>query len=98
MENKLKKWWKGMVFTCEDVTRLSFDPIEQAKLSFADKLRFKLHRSLCVWCRRYYKQTVFLRRAMKTHQQKFTEDTLSDKKLNKEIKERLKKELGNPVQ
>lgn len=95
MGNKFKELWKELVITCDDVARLSYDPPEQEKLSFTENLMFKLHRSMCVWCRRYYQQTKFLRKAMKNQQQKSADGDLSNKKLSNEAKDRLKEILND---
>lgn len=93
MGNKFKKFWKELVMTCDDVARLSYDPPEQEKLSFTENLIFKFHRAICVWCRRYYKQTKFLRKAMKTQEQKSADGILSETRLTIEAKDKIKKAL-----
>lgn len=81
-----------MMLTCDDVTRLSFDTPDGVKLSFFMRLKLKLHRAICIWCKRYFNQTKFLRKAMKANQPT-TDAALSDMCLTKEEKEKLKKTL-----
>lgn len=81
------------MLNCEDATRLSFDVPTQLELTFAERLQLSMHRSLCIWCRRYYKQTKFLSEAMKSHQQKSAEGDFTDIKLSDELKNKLKQKL-----
>ena len=97
MENKLQSWWKKTVLTCEQVTLLSFNSSEQERLSFAENLKFRLHRALCVFCRRYYQQAKFLNKAMKKHQERSVEDNLPAKGLGDDAKDRLKKTLRDSI-
>lgn len=80
MKNKLQKWWKRMFLTCEEVTPFFFDTPEGKKLGIMENLKLNIHRLVCIWCRRYYKQTKFLRKAMKNHQKKSAENVLLEKK------------------
>lgn len=81
-----------MMLTCDDVTRMSFDIPYGVKLSFSMRLKLKLHRAICIWCKRYFNQTKFLRKAMKAHQPT-ADPALSDSCLTNEEKEKLKKTL-----
>ena len=93
MGNKFQNWLKGAVATCSDVNRISSNPSKLKELSLAKRLKLKLHRSICIWCRRYAKQTIVLKDAMEKHQQKSAEGTLSEVKMSEEAKDRLKKAL-----
>ncbi len=86
------------MLTCDDVTRMSFDKPDDLEFSFSEKLRLKLHRSMCLWCRRYYKQTKFLREAMKTQTQKSADGDISKKKMSDDSKEKLKQLLQDEVE
>jgi hypothetical protein len=81
------------MLNCEEATRLSFDVPKQSGLTFAERLQLRIHRSLCLWCRRYYKQSKFLSEAMKSHQQRSAEGDFTDKKLSDESKNKLKQTL-----
>lgn len=98
MGNNLNEWWKGMMLTCDDATRMSFDIPEGVKLSFSEKLKLKLHRTMCVWCRRYFKHTKFLRNAMKVQPEKSANGDISKKKMSDESKEKLKQLLQEKVE
>lgn len=95
MENYLEDWRRKTRFNCETVTRLSSDNLEGKELTFGDKLKSRLHRIVCIWCRRYYKQTNLLNEAMKTHQQNASSDKTSKITIRVGAKERIKKTLVN---
>ncbi|MBA2726553.1 MAG: hypothetical protein H0U49_00065 [Parachlamydiaceae bacterium] len=97
MINKTKKWWEDLVLTCEEVTRLSFDVPEERKLTVTEKLKLKFHRSMCILCRRYYKQGKFLQEAMTKYQKKSSDGTITKKKMSNEMKEKIKRELQDSV-
>ena len=50
------------MLTCREVTRLVSRSM-QAKLSWPQRLRMRIHLLYCVWCRRYATQIQFLRKA-----------------------------------
>jgi hypothetical protein len=93
MRRKLTQFWNGLMLNCEDATRLSFDVPKQLELTFAERLQLSMHRSLCIWCQRYYKHTKFLSEAMKSHQQKSAEGDFTDIELSDETKDKLKLSL-----
>ncbi len=97
MRNQINGWWKGMMLTCDDVTRMSFDTPEGVKFSFTEKFKLKLHRTMCIWCRRYFKQTKFLRKAIKVQPEKSADGDISKMELSNESKEKLKKLLQDKV-
>lgn len=95
MENNIEDWWQKMRFSCEDVTRLCSDALEEKELTFGEKLKSGLHRIICIWCRRYSKQTNLLNEAMKKHPQYPLSDETSKITISVGAKERIKKTLVN---
>lgn len=51
------------MISCKEATRLASLQMER-KLSFWERLQFRLHLSICVGCRRSERQFAFMRQAM----------------------------------
>lgn len=47
---------------CTEITRLASQSFEQP-LSFRTRLKMRLHFLICVWCKRYHHQLIFLHHA-----------------------------------
>lgn len=73
--------------SCKVISQKISDSME-AKLSFSDRLKVKVHLMGCKFCERYRKQLLALRGMLENYTEKD-----ADRKLSKESKERIKRRL-----
>jgi hypothetical protein len=93
------KWW-GIVWLarrlpdCKQTTRLISDSLDQ-KLSLRQRMQIKLHLLICVWCRRYAQQLLFMRQVMRHTAADFEEsDSSPAPSLSPETRARIKRSLN----
>ncbi|NLR57316.1 hypothetical protein HGH93_04355 [Chitinophaga polysaccharea] len=57
---------------CKDVTMLAEKRLQQEPLTWMQRLGLKFHLLLCVYCRRYVKQTAIMHRQLQEYREAFT--------------------------
>jgi hypothetical protein len=76
--------------SCRQVSRLQTEALER-KLTFLQRVGLRMHLGLCKWCRRYGKQTQFLRGVAHEHPELLAETAPHE--LHDAARERMKQRL-----
>lgn len=92
MSNAFTRYLAARLPSCREVTRLGSDALDRS-LPFGQRLAVRFHLLICVWCRRYLRQIVFLRRAVRSRPDTLTEGgpSLDSPGLSPEARERIRR-------
>jgi hypothetical protein len=91
--SRLKTIWRLLNLPCRDMTHLASASLE-CNLSRLERIALKLHVLYCIGCRRYLRQIVFVRRAVRQVVEHIaTGATLPGPGLPDEVRARIKEAL-----
>lgn len=72
MPNVLTRYLAAHLPSCREVTRWASDAMDRP-LPLGTRLALRVHVLICTWCRRYLRQLVFLRQAVRSRPERLTD-------------------------
>ncbi|HWP49472.1 MAG TPA: hypothetical protein VNM22_20105 [Candidatus Limnocylindrales bacterium] len=82
--------------TCKEVTRLISESLDK-KLPFYQRLSLHAHFRLCIFCKRYARQLLFIRETLRSLSQRIEDPVFPLPSLSEEARETMKRRIREQV-
>lgn len=85
-------FWARRLPACDELLPLMSKRMD-GSLTWRESVKLRLHNHICDWCRRYARQLLLIREAMRKQQSHMEDSSLADSTLSTDARERLKRAL-----